>query len=353
MNDIKLLDFPGLARNFQQTYSQLRDERLRVAQAVAERRYQQQYNQLVQQFSGYSGEAGSDGIEESVRESLGEFDPQAVQLPANILQQCKSEAKLAVTETWCVKNSIPQKLNWLPHQLLAYFGTWTAVRDESGKYSAPLTWDANTRARGDYYALGSALLATSVRTNFFKDAPKGNQQYKSVINPLVPIILAGFKKYQGINYSEWNLVGLEVLLDAELAKLVGVVVPELSHSELIALRNTAVTDKEGARANIPNNPATCTKLNHLGDTAIGHLPKLAKYMVLQTWAAHPSNRNEYMILDPNNWDNVPEPLVSKDIFLHKPLQAVQPRTVTSYSELPWDAWNEIHQRNLWPHGSSL
>jgi hypothetical protein len=337
MNDIKLLDFPGLARNFQQTYSQLRDERLRVAQAVAERRYQQQYNQLVQQFSGYSGEAGSDGIEESVRESLGEFDPQAVQLPANILQQCKSEAKLAVTETWCVKNSIPQKLNWLPHQLLAYFGTWTAVRDESGKYSAPLTWDANTRARGDYYALGSALLATSVRTNFFKDAPKGNQQYKSVINPLVPIILAGFKKYQGINYSEWNLVGLEVLLDAELAKLVGVVVPELSHSELIALRNTAVTDKEGARANIPNNPATCTKLNHLGDTAIGHLPKLAKYMVLQTWAAHPSNRNEYMILDPNNWDNVPEPLVSKDIFLHKPLQAVQPRTVTSYSELPWDA----------------
>jgi len=337
MNDIKLLDFPGLARNFQQTYSQLRDERLRVAQAVAERRYQQQYNQMVQQFSGYSGEAGSDGIEESVRESLGEFDPQAVQLPANILQQCKSEAKLAVTETWCVKNSIPQKLNWLPHQLLAYFGTWTAVRDESGKYSAPLTWDANTRARGDYYALGSALLATSVRTNFFKDAPKGNQQYKSVINPLVPIILAGFKKYQGINYSEWNLVGLEVLLDAELAKLVGVVVPELSHSELIALRNTAVTDKEGARANIPNNPATCTKLNHLGDTAIGHLPKLAKYMVLQTWAAHPSNRNEYMILDPNNWDNVPEPLVSKDIFLHKPLQAVQPRTVTSYSELPWDA----------------
>jgi hypothetical protein len=337
MNDIKLLDFPGLARDFQQTYTLLRDERLRVAQAVAERRYRQQYNQLVQQFAGFDSEAGSDGIEESVRESLGPFDPQDVQLPANILQQCKSEAKLAVTEAWCVKNSIPQKLNWLPHQLLAYFGTWTAVVDDTGKYSAPLTWDANTRARGDYYALGSALLATSTRTNFFKDAPKGNQQYKSVINPLVPIILAGFKKFQGINYSEWNPVGLETLLDPELAKLVGVTVPELSHSELIALRNTALTDKEGARAGIPNNPATCTKLNHLGDTAIGHLPKLAKYMALQTWAAHPSNRNEYMILDPNNWDAIPEPLVSKDIFLPKPLQATQPRMVTSYSELPWDA----------------
>jgi hypothetical protein len=340
MNDIKLLDFPGLARDFQQTYTQLRDERLHIAQAVAERRYRQQYNQLVQQFSGYSSEAGSDGIEESVRESLGEFDLEAVKLPANILQQCKTEAKLAVTEAWCVKNSIPQKLNWLPHQLLAYFGTWTAVRDESGKYSAQLTWDANTRARGDYYALGSALLATSTRTNFFKDAPKGNQQYKSIINPLVPIILAGFKKYQGINYSEWNPVGLEALLDAELAKLVGVVVPELSVSELIALRNTAVTDKEGARANIPNNPATCTKLNHLGDTALGHLPKLAKYMVLQTWAAHPSNRNDYAILDPNNWDSVPEPLVSKDIFLQNPIQIAKARTKTvAYIEpdCPWNA----------------
>jgi hypothetical protein len=340
MNDIKLLDFPGLARDFQQTYTQLRDERLRVAQAVAERRYRQQYNQLVQQFNSFDSEAGSDGVEESVRESLGEFDPQAVQLPANVIQQCKSEAKLAVTEAWCTKNSIPQKLSWLPHQLLAYFGTWKAVRDDTGKYSAPLTWDANTRARGDYYALGSALLATSARTNFFKDAPKGNQQYKSVVNPLVPIILAGFKKYQGINYSEWNPVGLEALLDTELAKLVGVTVPELSVSELIALRNTALTDKQGARANIPNNPATCTKLNHLGDTALGHLPKLAKYMVLQTWAAHPSNRNDYAILDPNNWDNVPEPLVSKDIFLQNPIQIAKVRTQTvAYIETdcPWNA----------------
>lgn len=339
MNDIKLLDFPGLARDFQQTYALLRDERLRLAQAVAERRYNQQYNQLVKQFGDYNSEAGSDGVEESVLESIGEFNLDKVQLPHSVIQECKHTAKASVVEAWAIKNSLSQKLTWLPHQLLAYFGTWTAVRDDTGKYSAPLTWDTNTRARGDYYALGSALLATSARTNFFKDAPKGNQQYKSVINPLVPIILAGFKKFQGINYSEWNPLGLEMLLDPELSKLVGVTVPEIAHSDIIALRNTAITDKLGARAGIPNNPATCTKLNHLGDTAIGHLPKLAKYMVLQTWAAHPSNRNEYMILDPNNWDAIPEPLVSKDIFLHKPLQSVQktPPTDFGYNELPWDA----------------
>lgn len=336
MNDIKILDFPGLARDFQQIYLQLRADKIFLAQKVAERKYQQQYQQLVQQFSNY-GEGGSDGLEEAVLETLGEFDPKQVQLPEAAIQQCKQDAKSAATDSWSTKNMISQKLTWLPHQLLAYFGTWQAVRDETGKYSAPLTWDTNTRAREDYFALGSALLATSARVNFFKDAPKGNQQYKSPINPLVPIVLAGFKKFQGIPYSSWNIVGLEVLLDPELAKLVGVRVPDIGQSDLIALRNTAVTDRTGARAGIPNNPATCTKLNHLGDTALGHLPKLAKYMVLQTWAAHPSNRSEYMILDPNDWDAIPEPLVSRDIFLH---QTAKPLIV---KQSPWtdsdaDVW---------------
>lgn len=336
MNDIKLLDFPGLAKDFQQLFVQLRDERLVLAQRVAERKYRQQWQQLFDQLSSY-GEGGSDGIEESILETIGEFDADQVKLTETILQQCKQEAKAHVTEAWAAKNMISQKLSWLPHQLLAYFGTWQAVRDDTGKYSAALTWDANTRQRGDYFALGSGLLATGARTNFFKDAPKGNQQYKSAINPMVPIILAGFKKYQGIKYSDWSLAGLETLLDQDLAKLVGVTVPEIYHSDLIALRNTAITDKTGPRAGIPNNPATCTKLNHLGDTALGHLPKLAKYMVLQTWACHPSNRNDYMILDPNDWDNIPEPLVSKDIFLAQTPKPTVPRLsqMSDGNDLPW------------------
>lgn len=336
MNDIKLLDFPGLARDFQQIFLQLRSEKLVLAQRVAERKYHVQRQQLYDQMVSY-GEGGSDGIEESIVETLGEFSIDQVQLTETAIQQCKQEAKAAATEAWAIRNMVSQKLSWLPHQLLAYFGTWTAHKDESSKYSALLTWDANTRQRGDYYALGSGLLATSARTNFFKDAPKGNQQYKSVINPMVPIILAGFKKYQGINYSEWNPVGLETLLDLELAKLVGVTVPEITHSDLLALRNTAITDKTGPRANIPNNPSTCTKLNHLSETALGHLPKLAKYMVLQTWACHPSNRNEYMILDPNNWDNIPDPLVSKDIFFNQTVKpaVAKPTQFANSTDLPW------------------
>lgn len=336
MNDIKILDFPGLARDFQQIYLQLRDKKLQLARKIAECKYHQQRQNLLEQLTGYS-EAGSDGVEEDIIESLGDFDPQKVYLPEATIQVCKLEAKAAVTEAWSIKNMIPQKLTWLPYQMLAYFGTWKAIKDDTGKYSAPLTWDANTRLREDYFALGSGLLASSARTNFFKDAPKGSQQYKSPINPLVPIILAGFKKFQSIRYSDWNLAGLETLLDPELSKLVGVTVPDISQSDIIALRNTALTDKTGIRAGIPNNPATCTKLNHLADTALGHLPKLAKYMVLQTWAAHPSNRNEYMILDPNNWDNIPEPLVSRDIFSHQASQSAPASLgwTNLGSDLPW------------------
>lgn len=335
MNDIKLLDFPQLARDFQQIFVQLRDERLALAQRVAERKYQQQWQQTYDGIQNFDSEAGSDGIAEAVTETLGEFDPDKVELSVTVVQQCKQEARAAAVEAWAIRNMIPQKLSWLPHQLLAYFGTWTAVRDDAGKYSAPLSWDANTRQRNDYYALGSALLATSARTNFFKDAPKGNQQYKSVINPMVPIILAGFKKFQGIKYSDWSQEGLETLLDADLAKLVGVTVPEISLSDLLALRNTALTDRSGPREGIPNNPATCTKLNHLSDTALGHLPKLAKYMVLQTWACHPSNRNEYMILDPNDWDRIPEPLITKDIFLHQAPKPVVSRVSNMSNDFPW------------------
>jgi hypothetical protein len=333
MNDIKILDFPGLAKDFQKLFSELRVDKLILAEKVAERKYQQQHQHLVEQFGSY-GEGGSDGIEESITEILGDFKKTDVKLSDALIQQCRLEAKTAVVEAWIAKNTIPQKLTWFSFQLLAYFGTWRAVKDESGLYNAQLTWDANTRLREDYFALGSGLLATSHRPKFFKDAPKGNQQYKSPINPLVPIILAGFKKFQGIQYSNWNLLGLETLLDPDLAKLVGVTVPDIAVSDIIALRNTAITDRAGPRQGIPNNPATCTKLNHLGDTAIGHLPKLAKYMVLQTWAAHPSNRNEYMILDPNNWDNIPEPLVNKDIFLHQTPTIVKSKAWEG-TDLPW------------------
>lgn len=48
-------------------------------------------------------------------------------------------------------------------------------------------------------------------------------------------------------------------------------------------------------------------------------------MLTQVWVAHPSLRNEYMVLDPVNWDQMPEPLIPTE--LHK---------IITPSKLPWD-----------------
>jgi hypothetical protein len=44
------------------------------------------------------------------------------------------------------------------------------------------------------------------------------------------------------------------------------------------------------------------------------VPELAQTMIAQIWCAHPSNRTKYMVLDPKNWDAIPAPLISSDIF---------------------------------------
>ena len=48
-------------------------------------------------------------------------------------------------------------------------------------------------------------------------------------------------------------------------------------------------------------------------------------MLCQIWLAHPQHRTEYMILDPNNWDTIPAPLIETDLI----------KTTTS-SDVPWD-----------------
>jgi hypothetical protein len=60
-------------------------------------------------------------------------------------------------------------------------------------------------------------------------------------------------------------------------------------------------------------------------------------MLTQIWLAHPTIRNEYMVLDPVNWDNVPQPLVSNDIFKPAaPVAPVKPATKQDNSYLPWE-----------------
>lgn len=264
----------------------------------------------------FASEGGIEKYIEQARESYGDFDPSGVKIPDEMLEETKVEVSTLVCDSFIVGTGLNNAHTWYPYQLISAFGEWKPVQNAEGKYSAFATLTANI---SDPYNFGLWRLAFNPLKQLFDKAPKGIRQYNSPINPLVPVILAGFKQSHGIEYSEWAKEGLEWLVPQELLKAMLCSVPELSVSERLELRNTAVTDKTGPRAGKLNDVATCIKLNHLTGSAIDHLPKFAKYMVLQTWCAHPSNWNKYSIVDPSNWDAKPDPLVPVSV-----VQTAQP-----------------------------
>jgi hypothetical protein len=75
-------------------------------------------------------------------------------------------------------------------------------------------------------------------------------------------------------------------------------------------------------------PAESTwKLYGIQGTEIGGIPTLAQTILAQIWLAHPKHRRASMILDLNDWDAMPEPLIDGEVV-------VQPKAVAGW-EKPW------------------
>lgn len=330
MNDIKTIPFEKLYNDYITSFNSQKEVTLNTVIAIKKRQHRETLDRILAIASSSNGgnstsEAGSDGVEEAATETYGAFDPDEYTLSSKVIQDLKDKVLDAVHKSFCAENNLFSKLDWFPYQLLAYFGSWKAIKNEAGLYDANLTLQANavnseSSTYSKQWIYGTIILANGNRSNIFSGTLRGSPQYTSSINPLVPIILAGFKKFQDIPYSHWDKKGLSNIVDDALyqAMIVGeeysTIVSALSKTELVTLRNIAITDTTGKRANIINNPVTSAKLNHLATTALGSLPKLAKHMAIQTWCAHPTNRTQYMILDPNNWDSMPEPIVETAIL---------------------------------------
>jgi hypothetical protein len=162
------------------------------------------------------------------------------------------------------------------------------------------------------------------------------KQYTSDNAPycaLVPLILAAHKKMNGIAYSDWDATELNYVVNPALYVAMTTIVPEYTREELLEFRTTGLTVKSGDKAGVVKSPVTTYSLNGLPWTVgervgPGQLPQLVRMMVCQTWCAHPSNRNKYMILDPADWDGMPEPLITADPLVSAP--------TTTRSNSLWD-----------------
>lgn len=138
------------------------------------------------------------------------------------------------------------------------------------------------------------------------------------VNSLIPIPLDIWKTKLKINYEDWDKTDklLNVLLGARLATLQHIKSkPDwVDTLDIEALRGEVVV-KVGKRAENTSFNLVIGKSERTQDFSDFYAAKpsvtdakVAWYMILQTWVCHPSKRNpNHQILDPWDWDKVPEP----------------------------------------------
>lgn len=152
---------------------------------------------------------------------------------------------------------------------------------------------------------------------------------------LVPLLMMPAKKFNGVQYSEWDREKLKLVVDSQLYKAMTCEAPRLSTEEILENRTHGLVVKSGKEEGSVRNPATSFKLYGTATEAFGQLPWLAQVMAAQIWVAHPTNRTDVMVLDWENWDSMPAPLIVTDVLPTKgPTKKVEDTASSNW-------WDEV------------
>lgn len=218
---------------------------------------------------------------------------------------------------------------WLLPQALAYVSNnFKPIKNEDGRFDGVLTVKAGISgcSLGSEWAKGLIMyLLSAPRGTIFPDRVKATSGELLPYSALVPLFLAAYKKFHGIPYTYWDNVSK--LIDKDLLAAMTCNAPQFNTDELLHFRVEGSTIKSGDKAGDVKNPLNVTGITKTGCKEFDDLPRLAKIMLTQVWVAHPTLRNEYMILDPNHWDSMPEPLISTEVLKKSPVFE---------DKMPWD-----------------
>lgn len=164
----------------------------------------------------------------------------------------------------------------------------------------------------------------------------GSQIRSSRLASFTPLFLYAHKLYNDVPYSSWDkedprmFVFLGTVLEEIIRK--DFEVPNLSADQIVAHREAALTFKTGQKAGTMEKPynykCAINEINGL------QLPRTAIMMILQLWLANSAVRNtSSMILDPLDWDNVPE---AHDVTVDLPeVKVVAPKQDLGYRDITW------------------
>lgn len=210
---------------------------------------------------------------------------------------------------------------WLLPQLVAHFGRWRIS-------ASPLvTVQENTTT-----ALDKTLYRlTRVRRSLLIK----NQTQQPEYGQLTPLILCGLRNSQNQPYSHWqDHSELRWVLEPLLYSSLTTEIPQLTTTELLQIRQQGLVYRTGPKAGTTRPSESTWKLYGIQDTPLGDQTILLQSMLCQIWLAHPKNRRSTMILDPNNWDEMPPALVEHELFNSTAQLKIRPQVATD--ELPWD-----------------
>jgi hypothetical protein len=167
-------------------------------------------------------------------------------------------------------------------------------------------------------------------------------QHKGPAKPygaLVPLILYALRLVQGVPYTAWGHDTIRYVVNHTLAEAMLFETDEWpSAEEIMEGRTRGLTYQTSDKVGTLRNPESTHKLWSTKGTCFEGMPRDLQVMLAQIWVAHPSNRSKYMVLDPKNWDKVPAPLISTELFNPDP----KPQQPSNYnglgSDTPWSKW---------------
>lgn len=219
--------------------------------------------------------------------------------------------------------------SWMLPQIMAHLAEYTLVRDSEGLVDPQETAKKNIVSDWD---IGLWKVLTRLKRGSLVRA----QSSPEFVNysAIVPLYMAAQKRFNNVPYRSWKLDLSCKLVDENLLEaMLWSERYDLSTSRLLEIRQQGLTTKSGARMGSIAKPTSSWCLKGIRDTELGAAPKLVSTMLAQIWVAHPSLRTEYMILDPYNWDRMPEPLITQDIFRHDDAKKFLAKE--DKEDLPW------------------
>lgn len=163
------------------------------------------------------------------------------------------------------------------------------------------------------------------------------QQYRGAGKPyssLVPLIPYAHRLKTGTLYSAWDPQEIAFVVNEDLAE--GMLYRPAegqewpSREQILEERTQCLTFSTGKDAGKVRSPLSSFKLYSTQGTCFEGIPHCAQIMMSQIWVAHPENRTKYMVLDPLDWDGVPEPLIPVQMFESK-----NSGSTDKEHDLPW------------------